>query len=58
MAMLAYNLMSLFRQAGMRSEVRHTLATLHHKAFAIGAFWDPSPEKNVLRLAVARRRRK
>ena len=58
MAMLAYNLMSLFRQAAMRSEVHHTLATLHHKVFAIGAFWDPDPEKNVLRLAVARRRRK
>lgn len=58
MAMLAYNLMSLFRQAAMRSEVHHTLATLHHKVFAIGAFWDPGPEKNVLRLAVARRRRK
>lgn len=58
MAMLAYNLMSLFRQAVMRSEVHHTLATLHHKVFAIGAFWDPGAEKNVLRLAVARRRRK
>jgi hypothetical protein len=58
MAMLAYNLMSLFRQAAMRSEVHHTLATLHHKVFAIGAFWDPGPENPVLRLAVARRRRK
>ena len=58
MAMLAYNLMSLFRQAVMRSEVHHTLATLHHKVFAIGAFWDPGPERHVLRLAVARRRRK
>ena len=58
MAMLAYNLMSLFRQAVMRSEVHHTLATLHHKVFAIGAFWDPGPENHVLRLAVARRRRK
>jgi hypothetical protein len=58
MAMLAYNLMSLFRQAVMRSEVHHTLATLHHKVFAVGAFWDPGAEKNVLRMALARRRRK
>ena len=58
MTMPAYNLMSLFRQAVMRSEVHHTLATLHHKVFAIGALWDPGVDKNVLRLAVARRRRK
>jgi hypothetical protein len=57
MAMLAYNLISLFRQAAMRSVVPHTRATLHHKVFAICA-WDPGPEKSVLRLVVARRRRK
>ncbi|MDO9053445.1 MAG: hypothetical protein Q7U37_05890 [Gallionella sp.] len=56
MAMLAYNLMSLFRQAVMKSGVHHTLATLHHKVFAVGAFWDGGNEINVLRLAVARRR--
>ncbi len=37
-AMLAYNLMSLFRQAVLRGSVQHTLATLHHKVFAVGAF--------------------
>jgi Transposase DDE domain group 1 len=58
MAMLAYNLMSLFRQAVMRSDVHHTLATLHHKVFALGGFWDPGADKKVLRLAVVRRRRK
>ena len=40
----------------MKSGVHHTLATLHHKVFAVGAFWDGGNEKNVLRLAVARRR--
>jgi hypothetical protein len=40
----------------MKSGVYHTLATLHHKVFAVGAFWDGGNEKNVLRLAVARRR--
>lgn len=58
MTMLAYNLMSLFRQAVMRSEVHHTLATLHHKVFAMGDLWDPGAGKKVLRLAVVRRRRK
>ena len=55
MAMLAYNLMSLFRQAVMRTEVHHTLATLHHKVFAMGGFWDPGEDKSVLRLAAVRR---
>ncbi len=37
-AMLAYNLMSLFRQAVLRGSVQQTLATLHHKVFVVGAF--------------------
>jgi hypothetical protein len=41
----------------MKSSVHHTLATLHHKVFAAGAFWDSNADKNVLRLAVTRRRR-
>lgn len=45
MAMLAYNLMSLFRQAVMKSSIHHTLVTLHHKVFAVGAFWDSNAEK-------------
>lgn len=58
MTMLAYNLMSLFGQAVMRSKVHHTLATLHHKVFAVGAFWDGGGETKVLRLALPRRRRR
>ena len=41
--------------AVMKSGIHHTLATLHHKVFAAGAFWDSNAEKNVLRLAVTRR---
>jgi IS4 transposase len=37
-SMLAYNLMSVFRQAVMRQKVHHTLATLHHKVLTIGAY--------------------
>jgi DNA-binding MurR/RpiR family transcriptional regulator len=58
MAILAYNLMRLFRQAVMYSEVHQTLDTMDHKVFAIASSWDPGPENTVLRLAVARRRRK
>ena len=56
-AMLAYNLMSLFRQAVLRGSVQHTLATLHHKVFAVGAFWHKDSDKRQLNLAVSRRRR-
>ena len=45
MAMLAYNLMSLFRQAVMKSGVHHMLATLHHKVFAVGTLWDSGADK-------------
>ncbi|MFZ1545719.1 MAG: hypothetical protein WAT12_01260 [Candidatus Nitrotoga sp.] len=55
-AMLAYKLMSLFKQAVFRGSVQHTLATLHHKVFAVGAFWYKDPGKQQLNLAVSRRR--
>lgn len=56
-AMLAYNLMSLFRQAVMRAKVQPTLATLHQQVLAVGAFWHRDPKQNQLLLAVSRRRR-
>ena len=58
--MLAYNLMSVFRHAVMRQSVHHTLATLHHKVLAVGAFWDNpkiKPDRPTLCVAVARQRR-
>ena len=56
-AMLAYNLMSLFRQAVMRTKVQHTLATLHGQVLAIAASWHANPARNTLVLSVPRRRR-
>ena len=59
-SMLAYNLMSVFRHSVMRQTVHHTLATLHHKVLAVGAFWENpriKPDKPTLRLAVVRKRR-
>lgn len=59
-SMLAYNLMSVFRHTVMRQTVHHTLATLHHKVLAVGAFWENpkvKPDMPTLRLAVARQRR-
>ncbi len=56
-AMLAYNLMSTFRQAVMRTKIQPTLSTLHQQVLAVGAFWNRDPNQNQLLLAVSRRRR-
>ncbi len=58
-AMLSYNLMSVFRHLVMREKTQHTLATLHHKVLAVGAFWSESPKDkpSILKLAIARKRR-
>lgn len=58
--MLAYNLMSVFRQAVIRQKAHQTLSTLHHKVLAMGAYWGADKEgdqKPTLNLAVARKRR-
>ncbi|RFC36593.1 MAG: Transposase DDE domain group 1 [Candidatus Nitrotoga sp. LAW] len=56
-AMLAYNLMSTFRQAVMHAKIQPTLTTLHQQVLAVGAFWHRDPNQNKLLLAVSRRRR-
>jgi len=56
-AMLAYNLMSVFRQAVMRVKIQPALATLHQQVLAVGAFWHRDSKQNQLLLAVSRRRR-
>jgi hypothetical protein len=58
--MLAYNLMSVFRQAVIRQKSHQTLSTLHHKVLAMGAYWGGGKEEGerpTLNLAVARKRR-
>lgn len=56
-AMLAYNLMSLFRQAVLRSRIQHTLSTLHGLILAIGGAWHRDPSQNRLLLSVPRKKR-
>jgi hypothetical protein len=58
--MLAYNFMSVFRQAVIRQKSHQTLSTLHHKVLAMGAYWGCGKEESerpTLNLAVARQRR-
>ncbi len=64
-AMLAYNLMSLFRQAVLRAsvvhggakDVQHTLKTLRYKLFAKAGYITTPGRKNILKLCVAMRQR-
>jgi hypothetical protein len=56
-AMLAYNLMGLFRQAVLRSRIQHTLSTLHGLVLAIGGSWHKDTSQNRLLLSVPRRKR-
>ena len=56
-AMLAYNLMSLFRQAVLRSRTQHTLSTLHGLVLTIGGSWHQDASQNRLMLTVPRQKR-
>lgn len=56
-AMLAYSLMSTFRQAVMRAKIQPILTTLNQQVLAVGTFLNRDPEQNQLLLAVSRRRR-
>lgn len=65
MAMLAYNLMSLFRQAVLKRVVRqgdpqavqHTLKTLRYKLFAKAGYLTQAGRKDTLKLALAMHKR-
>jgi hypothetical protein len=56
-AMLAYNLMALFRQQVLNSKVQHTLSTLRYKTFAIGAYFENIDGKFILKMALHQKRR-
>ncbi|MDX9883790.1 MAG: IS1380 family transposase [Prolixibacteraceae bacterium] len=57
-AMLAYNLMALFRQFLLNSKVQHTLSTLRYRTFAIGAYFQKINNKYTLKLSLNMKRRK
>jgi hypothetical protein len=55
--MLAYNLMSLFRQYVSNSGVQHRLSTLRFNTFAIGAYFTKQGNDIILKLSLALKRR-
>jgi len=56
-AMIAYNLMSLFRQAVIQQDVQNTLSTLRFKFMAIGAYMIKEGNQTILKLSLAMKRR-
>ncbi len=57
MVMLAYNLMSLFRQAVMGSKVHHQMKTLRYRVFAIGGYLVKNGNSRILKLSLQMKRR-
>ena len=56
-AMIAYNLMSLFRIFVLQEKTQKTLSTLRYRTFAIGAYFEKNNDKLVLKIALNRKRR-
>ncbi|GAB4491155.1 MAG: hypothetical protein OHK006_24740 [Thermodesulfovibrionales bacterium] len=55
--MLAYNFMSLFRQAILGSKIQPTLKTMRYKLFAIGGYLIKEGNTRILKLSLAMKRR-
>lgn len=55
--MIAYNLMSLFKQALVKGSPQPQLKTLRYTAFAIGGYITRKEDQRILKLALAMRRR-
>ncbi|MGB4543530.1 MAG: hypothetical protein WBI25_03035, partial [Smithellaceae bacterium] len=57
MVMLAYNLMSLFRQSIIGTKVQQKLSTLRYKLFAMGGYMVKDGNRRILKLSLAMKRR-
>lgn len=55
--MLAYNLMSLFRQAVLGTKVHNFMKTLRYKVFAIGGYVVKNGNSRILKLSLQMKRR-
>ena len=56
-AMIAYNIMSLFRTFVLQEKTQKTLTTLRYRTFAIGAYFEKINNKLVLKIALSKKRR-
>ena len=57
MAMMAYNLMSLFRQAILGQKQQPRMSTLRYRVFAIGAYMVKEGNSRILKLSLSMKRR-
>jgi len=57
-AMVAYNLMSIFRIFVLQDKTQRTLSTLRYRTFAIGAYFEKVGETLKLKIALTKKRRK
>lgn len=56
-AMIAYNLMALFRTFVLQEKTQKTLSTLRYRTFAVGAYFVKLNGKLVLKIALNKKRR-
>ena len=56
-AMIAYNLMAIFRMFVLQEKTQKHLSTLRYRTFAIGAYFEKVKGKLVLRIALTKKRR-
>jgi len=56
-AMIAYNLMALFRTFVLQEKTQKTLSTLKYRTFAIGAYFEKVNNQLVLKIALNKKRR-
>jgi hypothetical protein len=54
-AMIAYNLMALFRTFVLQEKTQKTLSTLRYRTFAIGAYFEKLNDKLVLKIALSKK---
>ncbi len=57
-AMIAYNLMSIFRIFVLQEKTQKTLSTLRYRTFAIGAYFEKIGDTLKLKIALTKKRRK
>lgn len=57
MVMMAYNIMSLFRQVVMGTKVQHFMKTLRYRVFAVGSYLIKEGNQRILKLSLTMKRR-
>jgi hypothetical protein len=55
--MIAYNLISLFKQVVYQSKIFPQLKTIRHQCFAVGAYYIKKGRENILKLSLTMKRR-